>query len=61
MQDSLDCCISAGVDEFDLEDNSEGSIADDFDALVVDVLLLFALAINNTLGDDSLGIQISCA
>ena len=61
LQDSLDGCVSAVVDELDLEDHAEGAIAHDFDALVVDVLLFFGLAINDTLGDDSLRVQISCA
>ena len=40
LQDSFDCCVSARVDESDLEDDAKGSIADDFDTLIVDVYFL---------------------
>jgi hypothetical protein len=61
LHDSFDCGIFAGVDESDLEDNSEGPIADDLDTLVIDVLFFFSLAINDALSDDSLSVQISYA
>ena len=61
LQDSFDGSISAGVDEFDLKHNTEGSISDDFDALVADFLFFLSLAILDALGDDSLRVQISYA
>ena len=61
LEDTFDGCVSSRVDEFDLEDDSEGTVSDDFDTLVVDVCFLFCFSIIDMFGDDSLRIQIGYA
>jgi len=61
LQDSFDGGIPARglwFDDLDLEDDAEGSVSDDLDALVLDLDFLLRLPVKYILFDDPIGIQI---